>query len=92
MRKPNNHTMMLRIDFMKNTHNTRPIIVKIIFISALASESVLILIVNTHKNAGNHLLALGPRKAVEKQVKPAYTGGRLPVLFFDNLNFLGSIE
>lgn len=23
------------------------------------------------KNAGNHLLALGPRKAVEKQVTPA---------------------
>ena len=44
------------------------------------------------KNAGNHLLALGPRKAVEKQVTPAYTGGRLPVLFFDNLNFLGSMR
>lgn len=41
---------------------------------------------------GNHLLALGPRKAVEKQVTPAYTGGRLPVLFFDNLNFLGSMR
>ena len=25
----------------------------------------------TQKNAGNHLLALGPRKAVEKQVTPA---------------------
>ena len=44
------------------------------------------------KNAGNHLLALGPRKAVEKQVTPAYIGGRLPVLFFDNLNFLGSMR
>ena len=46
------------------------------------------LFIFTTKNAGNHLLALGPRKAVEKQVTPAYTGGRLPVLFFDNLNFL----
>ena len=50
------------------------------------------LFIFTTKNAGNHLLALGPRKAVEKQVTPAYTGGRLPVLFFDNLNFLGSMR